>query len=594
VTDDCFLGVRRSLSGKRWKARAIDDRTALALSQGLGIPEIVGRVLAARGIGFESAPDFLNPTLMASLPDPSHLKGMDEAVERLASAVMQGETIALFGDYDVDGATSSALLTRFLEAVGQRPRVYIPDRLREGYGPNGPALRRLREEGASVVVTLDCGTAAHEALKVAEDAGLEVVVVDHHVAEPLLPRAVAVINPNRLDETSPHRQLAAVGVAFLLVVGLNRALRQAGWYGAARREPDLREWLDLVALGTICDVVPLTGVNRALVAQGLKVMGQRRNPGIKALADVARLTEAPGTYHAGFLLGPRVNAGGRVGESDLGVRLLTTADEDEARTLARHLDDLNRQRQEIEARVLDEAMRQAERKGGGNRPPLILVAGEGWHPGVIGIVASRIKEEFNRPTCVVALDGETGSGSGRSVSGVDLGAAVIAARQAGLLTAGGGHAMAAGFKLAREKLDSLESFLIERIAAGLADVSFEPLLHLDGALKVGGCNLDLARALDRVAPFGVGNAEPRFVLTGARLAKADFVGKDGGHLRCILTGEGGGRLKAIAFNCLETPLGQALRRHDGAAFHLAGRIRLDTWGGDLSAQFMLDDAAPAT
>ncbi len=589
--EDGFLGIGCSLSGKRWHIRTADDRQALALSQSLGIPEMVGRVLAARGIGLDDAHDFLSPTLLASLPDPSHLKGMDEAVERLTTAVMQGELIAIFGDYDVDGATSSALLSRFLAVVGGRSRVYIPDRLREGYGPNTAALMALRAEGASVVVTVDCGTSAHEPLEAASMAGLDVIVVDHHVAEALLPKAVAVINPNRLDEASPHRQLAAVGVAFLLVVGLNRGLRRVGWYGPERREPDLKQWLDLVALGTICDVVPLTGVNRALVAQGLKVMAGRRNIGLNALGDVSRLSEPPGTYHAGFLLGPRVNAGGRVGESDLGVRLLTTADPVEAAALAKRLDELNRQRQEIEAGVLEEALASAERAGKGNAAPLLFVAGEGWHAGVIGIVASRLKERFNRPTCVVSLDGDVGSGSGRSVAGVDLGAAVIAARQAGLLITGGGHAMAAGFKVARDRLENLESFLTGRVASGLTEGGLQPLLYLDGALKVGGATADLIEALERVAPFGVGNAEPRFVLTAARLAKADVVGDV--HVRCILAGEGGGRLKAISFRSLETPLGQALLRHDGAAFHLAGRLRLDTWGGRVSAQFMIDDAAPA-
>jgi single-stranded-DNA-specific exonuclease len=516
---------------------------------------------------------------------------MEEAVERLAGAVMQGEKIGIFGDYDVDGATSSALLTRFFNAVGGRSRVYIPDRMKEGYGPNGPALLRLKAEGASVVVTVDCGTSAHAPLKEAEAAGLDVIVVDHHVAESLLPNAAAIINPNRLDETSPHRQLAAVGVTFLLVVGLNRTLRKAGWYSPLRPEPDLLQWLDLVALGTVCDVVPLTGVNRALVAQGLKVMAGRRNLGLKVLSDVARVNEAPGTYHAGFLLGPRVNAGGRVGESDLGVRLLTTEDPSEAMSLARRLDDLNKQRQEIEAGVLAEAIDRVERGSDDNRAPLLFVAGEGWHAGVIGIVASRLKDRYNRPACVVAFDGDIGSGSGRSVPGVDLGAAVIAARQAGLLVTGGGHPMAAGLKVRRDKLESLESFLNDRIAANVGAVGLQPQLFFDGAIKVGGATADLVQALDRIAPFGVGNAEPRFALVGARLAKADVVGD--GHLRCMITGEAGGRLKAIAFRCMETPLGQALKAHDGAAFHLAGRLRIDTWGGGASTQFMLDDAAPA-
>ncbi len=590
--DDGYLGVTQSLNGKRWRARAADDRLALALAQGFGLPEVVGRVLASRGIDGERVEGFLTPKLLASLPDPSHLKGMDEAVDRLATAIMQGETIVIFGDYDVDGATSSAVLSRFFSAVGGRFQVYIPDRIREGYGPNEPALLKLRADGASVVVTVDCGTSAHAPLAADAAAGLDVIVVDHHVSEAQLPVAVAVINPNRLDEDSPHRQLAAVGVTFLLVVGLNRALRGAGWYGAARPEPNLFEWLDLVALGTVCDVVPLTGVNRALVAQGLKVMAGRRNIGLTALADVARISEAPGTYHAGFVLGPRVNAGGRVGESDLGVRLLTTGDPAEAADLANRLDEFNRQRQEIEAGVLDAAIATVEAGRDGNAAPLLFIVGEGWHPGVIGIVASRMKERYNRPACVVAIDAAgIASGSGRSVTGLDLGAAVIAARQAGLLIAGGGHAMAAGFKVTRDKLESLEAFLTERVAAAVGDYGRQPLLYLDGALKVQAATVELVESLEQVAPFGVGNAEPRFVLTGARLARADVVGD--AHVRCILTGAGGGRLKAIAFRSLETPLGQALLRHDGGAFHLAGRLRIDTWGGSRKAQFYIDDAAPA-
>ncbi|OHC74877.1 MAG: single-stranded-DNA-specific exonuclease RecJ, partial [Rhodospirillales bacterium RIFCSPLOWO2_01_FULL_65_14] len=386
---DFFLGVAHSFSGKRWLSRAADDRQSLALAQRLGLPEIVGRVLAARGVGLDDAAAFLAPTLRRSLPDPSELLGMDDAAERVASAVMQGERIGIFGDYDVDGATSAALLTRFFAAIGGRSITYIPDRVKEGYGPNTPAMLKLKDAGASVVITVDCGTAAHEPLQAAAAAGLDVVVVDHHEAEALLPPAAAVINPNRLDDQSGLGQLAAVGVAFLLAVAVNRALRQAGWY-ANRPEPDLTRWLDLVALGTVCDVVPLTGVNRALVTQGLKVMARRDNPGLKALADVAGLQEPPGTYHAGFVLGPRINAGGRVGAPDLGARLLGTDDAAEAVELAKRLDGLNRERQEIEARVLEGALQRIE--AAGDAGPVVVVAGDGWHPGVVGIVASRLAD----------------------------------------------------------------------------------------------------------------------------------------------------------------------------------------------------------
>ena len=413
-----FLGVERSLTGRRWQMRPGDARLAATLSQRFALPEVIGRVLAARGIGLDEAPDFLAPTLKALLPDPSHLKDMDRAAERVARAVMAGEPIGIFGDYDVDGATSSALLATALGAAGGRSEIHIPDRLAEGYGPNLPALLALKAKGCGVVVTVDCGTTAFDPLEAAAAAGLDVVVVDHHEAEAGLPRAYAVVNPNRLDEDSPHGHLAAVGVAFLLAVAVCRSLRQAGWF-AGRPEPDLKRVLDLVALGTVCDVVPLAGVNRALVTQGLKVMARRGNVGLAALADVAGVREAPDAYHLGYVLGPRVNAGGRVGEAALGSRLLCCEDPAAAADMARRLDGYNKERQEIEAAVLLEAIEQVE-----SRPddglPLVLAAGEGWHPGVIGIVAGRLKERYGRPACVVAFDGETGKGSGRSITGLDL------------------------------------------------------------------------------------------------------------------------------------------------------------------------------
>src|SRR5215472_7364312 len=461
-----MLGVERSVCGRRWCSRAGDTRIAEAISERLGLPEIVGRLLAQRGMDVDRAPGFLAPRLRDQLPDPSHLRDMEVAAARLADAVQQGETIGIFGDYDVDGATSAALLARFFAAVGAPPRIYVPDRLREGYGPNTPALLRLREEGLRVVIAVDCGTNAHLPLAEAADAGLEVIVVDHHVAEPLLPRAVAIVNPNRLDETSPHGQLAAVGVAFLLAVAVNRALRRAGWYGVDRPEPDLLQWLDLVALGTVCDVVPLTGVNRALVAQGIRVTRRNGNGGLAALAAVAGLSEPVDAYHLGFVLGPRVNAGGRVGAADLGASLLATDDAALAAELSARLDAYNRERRDIETRTLESAICLVE--GAAQSPVLVFAAAEGWHPGVIGIVAARLKERYERPACVVALEGGFGRGSGRSVPGLALGPAVIAARQAGLLVNGGGHAMAAGFTVAEEKLDVLRAFLSERLGDGAA------------------------------------------------------------------------------------------------------------------------------
>jgi single-stranded-DNA-specific exonuclease len=583
-----FLGVTLSLLGKRWLERPADDRLALALAQRLDLPEIVGRVLASRGVGFDDAPGFLDPKIRDGLPDPSHLKDMDAGADRLARAVMGGERIAVFADYDVDGATSAALLSRFLGAVGSPPLIYVPDRRREGYGPSAEAFEHLREEGAAVAVCVDCGTTAHEPLRAAASAGLDVIVVDHHEGEAGLPKAVAVINPNRLDEESPHRQLAAVGVTFLLVVALNRALRQAGWYDT-RAEPCLMQWLDLVALGTVCDVVPLTGVNRALVAQGLAVMGRRGNPGLTALADGAAMKEAPGAYHAGFVLGPRINAGGRIGEAGLGARLLATDDAAEARAIAQHLDGLNRERQAVEAAVLDAAAGIAA--DAAPDAALVLAAGDGWHPGVIGIVAGRLKERFNRPALVVSFDGEVGTGSGRSIPGANLGAAVIAARQAGLLVKGGGHAMAAGFTVERSRLGELEDFLAQRLAAAMDPDALVPRLRLDGAIRTSGATRELVRALERVAPFGAGNPEPRLAVSGARIVRADVVGGD--HVRCILSGEDGGRLKAIAFRVLDGALGPALLEHGGAPFHFAGRLRRDTWQGRDDVQLLIDDASRA-
>jgi single-stranded-DNA-specific exonuclease len=589
TSEHAFLKVTRSFGGRRWIARPSDERTALALSQGHGLPELVGRVLSARGIDLTTADAFLNPTLRALLPDPSHLKDMDAAAERIAHAIMEGERVAVFGDYDVDGATSSALLRRFFRAAGSDLTVYIPDRIAEGYGPNAPALLRLQAEGIRLVVTVDCGVTAFDPLAAAADAGLEVVVIDHHAAEPRLPRAVAVVNPNRTDDPSPHKTLAAVGVTFLLVVAVNRVLRKAGWWNDTRPAPDLLNWLDMVALGTVCDVVPLVGLNRALVTQGLKIMAKRGNPGITALADLCKLAEKPDAWHAGFILGPRVNAGGRVGASDLGARMLSTDDPREAAELARILDQHNTERRVIEAEVLEEAMIGVEAAledlGG-----LVFAVGEGWHPGVIGIVAARLKERYNRAACVVALDNGIGKASGRSVRGVDLGAAVIAARHAGLLIAGGGHPMAAGFSANADRLPELKHFLASRIAAQQVDGPLAPTLELDGMLSVGGATPDLVSLLARLGPFGTGNAEPRFALADARIVQASVVGEN--HVRCILSGQGGERLKAIAFRTLDTDLGKALLKSSGTPMHIAGHLRPDTWQGRNDVQLLIDDAAP--
>ena len=584
------FGVERSICGRRWRLRAADGLEGQAVAERLALPEIVGRLLAQRGIDHNDAPGFLAPRLREQLPDPSHLRDMEVAAARLVHAVREGETIAVFGDYDVDGATSAALLLRFFAAVGGRTRVYVPDRLREGYGPNTPALLRLHAEGARVVVTVDCGTNAHLPLAEVAAAGLEVIVVDHHVAEPLLPCAAAIVNPNRLDEESPHGALAAVGVAFLLVVAVNRALRRAGWYARGRAEPDLMGWLDLVALGTVCDVVPLAGLNRAFVAQGIKVARRNANPGLAALAAIAGVSEPLDAYHLGFVFGPRVNAGGRVGAADLGARLLATDDPALAADLAQRLDAHNRERRDIETRTLEAAIAMVEEAA--QPPALVFAAATDWHPGVVGIVASRLKERYERPACVVALGDGIGRGSGRSIAGLPLGPAVIAARQAGLLINGGGHAMAAGFTVAAERLDALREFLVERLGDGLDRGRLVPELRVDAALSLGAAQAELISHIERLAPFGAGNPEPRFVLPAVRVVHTEAVGN--GHLRCTLANPlDTARLRAIAFRTVGTPLGQFLAETRGAAVHVAGHLRRDTWRGGDAVQLLIDDAAPA-
>ena len=588
-----YLDVARSVTGKRWHPRTTDDRQALAIAEANGLPEIVARVLAGRGIGIDRVNNFLNPTLRATLPNPSSLRDMDRACERIVRAINDGERIGVFADYDVDGATSAALLARFFAAIGHELAVYVPDRMSEGYGPNIGGMRALQADGASVVITVDCGTTAHEPLAEAAALGLDVVVLDHHVAEAALPEAVAVVNPNRLDEDNDCGQLAAVGVAFLFAVAVNRALRDACWYGEGHAEPNLMAWLDLVALGTICDVVPLTGVNRALVSQGLKVMARRNNPGIAALADVAGLDERPGAYHAGFVLGPRVNAGGRVGESGLGARLLSIDDPTEIGDIAARLDRYNKERREIEAEVLDRATELAEAQDAGadaTKEPVILVAERGWHPGVIGIVASRLRERFNRPACVLAIEGEAAKGSGRSIPGAALGSAVIAARQAGILTAGGGHAMAAGFTVATDRIGELKSFLDDHMARQLDYRIPPPGLAIDAALTPKGATANIVDALEAVGPHGSGNPRPRFALPRVKIARADVVGSD--HVRCFLVGaEGGPRLKGVAFRSVGTPLGEALLTAGGAPLHVAGHLKADRWRGSDAVELVIEDAA---
>ncbi|GGZ10375.1 single-stranded-DNA-specific exonuclease RecJ [Novosphingobium colocasiae] len=585
------LGVERSLSGKVWRWRGGN----MDLSEGGGpglSDDIVTQLLLSRGVAREDLERHRTPSLRAFLPDPSAFRDMDQAAERLAQAVLTGEAVTVYGDYDVDGATSAALLIRLLRDLGLEARYYIPDRLLEGYGPSGEALVRIAQEGTSLIVTVDCGAMAHEALEMAHGAGVDVIVVDHHKCSAQLPRAAALVNPNRLDESpiaAAHGHLAAVGVAFLLAVATLRVLRQRGFF-TGRAEPDLFALLDLVALGTVADVAALHGLNRALVAQGLKVMARRDNIGMAALIDASRLGRAPTCSDLGFALGPRVNAGGRVGEATLGVRLLTTGDAEEARVIAAQLSRLNDERRAIEQAVQEAAEQQVDAQH--NRSVMVL-AGSGWHPGVIGIVAGRIKEKTGKPALVIALDADeagNGKGSGRSIAGVDLGAAIIAAREAGLLVGGGGHAMAAGLTIAADQLDGFAGWLDERLAGDVARASTGRSLPLDLALAPGGLVPALVETLEGAGPYGMGWPGPRVAVGPVRIVKADVVGND--HVRLIVGGQDGARFKAMAFRAGETELGQALLHGaQGRRLWLAGRARIDDWGSRPAAELHIDDAA---
>ncbi len=574
------LDIDRSILGQpwRWRALAADQR------EGLVPDDLVTSLLLARGCPREALQAHRAPSIRGFMPDPSIFRDMDTAAARLADAVMAGEGIAIFGDYDVDGATSAALLVLLLRALDRDAAVHIPDRLTEGYGPNAPALHRLAGEGASLIVTVDCGAQAFDVLA---EAPVDVIVVDHHQCATQLPRAVAVVNPNRLDEGegARHGHLAAVGVCFLLAAALVRELRARGWF-ARRAEPKLLDLLDLVALGTVADVAQLRGLNRAFVAQGLKVMAARRNIGLAALIEASRLTRAPTCSDLGFALGPRINAGGRVGRADLGVRLLTTRDEGEARAIAQELDRLNEERRAIESIVQEgaEALIVADRS-------VVVVAGTGWHPGVIGIVAGRLKEKLGRPAIVVALDEDgVGKGSGRSNTGVDLGQAVLAAKEAGLLVAGGGHAMAAGLTVAAGGVAAFASFIEERLADAVAKAREDRALLVDSVLAPGGVTAELVAALEQGGPYGTGWPSPRVAIGPVRAVKVDVVGN--GHVRAIVAGDDGRSLKAMAFRAADTPLGEALlAAGPGRRLWLAGRAKVDEWSGRGTAELHLDDAA---
>jgi single-stranded-DNA-specific exonuclease len=588
-----FLGVTRSVLGRRWVERLDGPGLALAesLTQVEGLPDILARLLASRGVQGTQVAQFLEPRLRDLLPDPSSLVGMDAAALRLAHAVTRAEKVAIFGDYDVDGAASAALLAGFLEAAGAHPRIHIPDRLIEGYGPNSEAIRMLAGEGATLLVTVDCGTTSHEPLAEAKRLGMDVVVLDHHQAPEVLPVVEAIVNPNRQDDLSGLGHLCAAGVVFVTLVALNRTLRQQGFW-ETRTAPDLMAGLDLVALATIADVVPLQGLNRAFVRQGLSIMRERRRPGLNALMDVAGLDQPLQAWHLGFLIGPRINAGGRIGDAALGARLLGTADEIEARTIAGELNRLNGDRQEIERAAVEEASAQAmlalERDP---QAAILLVGSEGWHPGVVGLVAARLKERYRRPAFAVALnDDGGGTGSGRSVPGVDLGRAVRAATGAGLLVKGGGHAMAAGITLAPGQSQAFQAFLATALAEQVGEARADDLLKVDAALTATAANPALLAEIERAGPFGSGAPEPLFAFPSHRLVDVAEVGT-GGHIRVKLRAGDGATISGIAFRAASEPLGLALKQARGEHVHVAATLSLDRWGGAQKVDLRLVDVA---
>jgi single-stranded-DNA-specific exonuclease len=588
-----FLDVRQSVCGRAWRDRLDERGTARALdiAQRHGVSELLARVLAGRGVEAGDVELFLDPTVKHLMPDPDVLTDMPKAVARIADAVERHERIAIFGDYDVDGATSAAVLAKFLRQAGSDPLIHIPDRIFEGYGPNTEAIRALADKGTRLLVTVDCGTTSIEPLARAKEMGLDVVVIDHHQADEALPPADALVNPNRLDDLSGLNHLAACGLVFMTVVAINRELRQRGFWHVLRPEPDLLDSLDLVALGTVADVVPLKGLNRALVSKGLLAMRRREHVGLTALMDAARLTGPPECWHLGFLLGPRINAGGRIGRADLGVRLLLEEDTSEAGAMAAELDRLNRERQVIEQQTVAEAEAEAmaalgiEEKGA-----VVVAAGHGWHPGVVGLVAARLKERFGRPAFAIALEpGGIGTGSGRSIPGVDLGAAVRHAVSSGLLMKGGGHAMAAGVTIAPDRLAPFRAYLEEALHVAVEKARHEDSLLIDGAVSAMGASVAMLTDIARAGPFGAGHPEPVFALPSHTIAYAEEVGQ--AHVRARLRAGDGAMLDAIAFRAAGKPLGNALIANRGRPVHVAGTLAIDRWNGQERVQFRVMDVA---
>jgi single-stranded-DNA-specific exonuclease len=589
---DSFLGVSRSLSGRRWRARPADEAQVREHQARLGLGEPLARALAARGVSPGEAPAFLEPTLKALFPDPSSFADMDAAAVALIDALEANTPSVIFADYDVDGAASAALLVRWFRAMGRDMPIYVPDRLTEGFGPSPQAFRALHAKGARLVITVDCGAAAHDAIAAASDIGLGLVVVDHHLMRDVPRGVTALVNPNRPDCPSGQGALPAAGVTFVLLAALNREARRRGHF-AARAEPDPKGWLDLAALGAVCDVTRLTGFNRALAVQGLRVMSGWRSAGLSALMDIAGAKKGrAGVFEAGFLLGPRINAGGRVGRSDLGARLLATDDPAEAADLAAELDRLNTERKAVETRIFEEAVEEIERSSNLDADaPAVVVAREGWHPGVVGIVASRLRERYRRPVLVLGVDGAAGiaKGSGRSQPGVNLGAAIQEAHAAGLLLAGGGHAMAAGLTVRAAMIPELREFLCARLGSEMAVAEAEDALEIDALVSPGAVRA-MFDTFGVLAPFGPGAPEPIYALADVRSERAEPV--RGGHVRCFLVDASGNRLKAVAWRAGDSPVGRRLLA-GGGTFHAAGRLKRDDWQGRDGLQLEIEDAAEA-
>lgn len=565
----------------------VDERKAELIAQRFALPLPVARIIASRGIPVDDVANFINPKLQNLMPDPFCMKDMEKAAKRIAEAIVKKQKVAIIGDYDVDGATSSSVLRLYLESVGIEPEIHIPER-DEGYGPSRQAFDEFAALGAELVITVDCGTTAFDVFDYAGSLNIPVIVLDHHEAEVRLPEVYAVVNPKRLDESDDYpylKYMAAVGVVFCTIVAVNRELRKQGFF-AGREEPNLLQWLDLVALGTVCDVVPLLGLNRAFVRQGLRIMSLRSNTGLRALIDKSGISEAPSAFHLGYVLGPRINACGRVGEASLGNKLLCSRDDFQAGQLADKLNEFNAQRKEIEAYVLLSAIEMLE--GTPQEYPIAFAAGKDWHQGVVGIVAGKLKERYNVPAFVMSIEPDEVKGSARSVPGVDLGALIIAAKEKGLLTKGGGHTMAAGFSLPEDKIEAFRRFAGEYVRQKLGEEDVAPVIEVDSALDLLGANTDFAAALELLEPFGAGNAEPKIVLEHVRIVKPGIVGA--GHVRCFLTSGNGGSLKAMAFKIADTELGKTLLNSQGAVFDIAGVLRRDNWQGRNSVQFIIDDA----